>query len=296
MRNKKIRTIVLTALSGCLLLSITAAAAASEGSGYSVYENVVDEIMGTQNATFTTTFAIKDNGDIDISGTSVKKLEGAKLSLKTNITTATFTKETETSRIDGETIIKDGENYYLKDALSGDKNHRSEKKIKFSANGLRFNEMVLDTFFGDVKEQFILDGDMISLKLNGEQIPELAKLAISTVIKEKDNRKESNYFRFRNSNLKDVLKDLPKLKNIDIKSFSLSARVNGDMLNENDFDIVVTGEDEDEISHEFEVTAETKVSAVNSTKADTIDITGKQIKTMGNELKGHLEIENNEKI
>ena len=82
--------------------------------------------------------------------------------------------------------------------------------------------------------------------------------------------------------LKEALSSIPNLKNIDIKSLGMTAKVNGSTLTDNSFKIVITGDDENGVSHEIEVSADTAISDVNSTKADSIDTTGKQVQTMQN--------------
>lgn len=286
MKSKKIKTIVITALTGCMLLSITVAASANGGSGYDTYKSAVKDLMSTRNATFSTTFEVKDNGNTDISGTSIEKLEDANMSSVTNVKNGDTTTETETSRIDGKTIIKNGENYYSIESKGNGKNYRMEKKIDPSSSKSKLEEMVLDTLVGDVKNQFVVDGDTISVNLEGAQIPELAKLAISAAVEEKNNQKNhNNKDKAGNDNFKDAFNSIPSLKNVDIKSLSMTAKVDGNALTENDIKAVISGDDENGASHEFEISVNTNVSAINSTKADAIDTTGKQVQTMADKFK-----------
>jgi hypothetical protein len=288
MKSKKIKTIVITAIAGCMLLSITVAASASSGSGYDTYKSAVKDLMNTRNATFSTNFEVKDNGNADISGTSVEKLQDPNMSSVTNIKTGDTTTETETSRIDGKTIIKDGDNYYSRDSNGSGKNYRIEKKFDPSSSKSKLGEMVLDTLVGDVKNQFVVDGDTISVNLQGAQIPELAKLAISAAVEERNNKKDhNNKGEAGNDSFKEALNSIPALKNVDITSLSMTAKVDGSTLTENDIKIVISGEDENGVSHEFDVSVDTAVSAVNSTKADTIDTTGKQVQTLADKFTQH---------
>ena len=121
MKSKKIKTIMVTALTGCMLLAVTVVASASGASGYETYKSAAKNIAVTSNATFSTSFEVKDNGNTDISGTSVEKLEGTNNSSITNIKIGDTTKETETSRIAGQSIIKDGENYYSRASNGNEK-------------------------------------------------------------------------------------------------------------------------------------------------------------------------------
>jgi hypothetical protein len=281
MKSKKIKIIMVTALTGCMLLAVTVVASASGSSGYETYKSAAKNLAVTSNATFSTSFEVKDNGNTDISGTSVEKLEGTNNSSVTSVKIGDVTKETETSRIDGKSIIKDGENYYSRDVKVNDK---MGKKFDASSSRSKLGEMVLDTLVGDVKNQFVVDGDTISVNLEGAQIPELAKLAISAAAEEENGKKANNKNEAGKDGLKDALKNIPNLKNIDIKSLNLTAKVNGSALTENTLKIVITGTDENDVSHEVEVSVDTTVSSVDSTKADSIDTTGKQVQPMQDKM------------
>jgi hypothetical protein len=281
MKSKKIKIIMVTALTGCMLLAVTVVASASGSSGYETYKSAAKNLAVTSNATFSTSFEVKDNGNTDISGTSVEKLEGTNNSSVINVKNGDVTKETETSRIDGKSIVKDGENYYSRDVKVNDK---MGKKFDASSSRSKLGEMVLDTLVGDVKNQFVVDGDTISVNLEGAQIPELAKLAVSAAAEEANGKKANNKTEAGKDGLKDALKNIPNLKDIDIKSLNLTAKVNGSALTENTLKIVITGTDENDVSHEVEVSVDTTVSGVDSTKADSIDTTGKQVQPMQDKM------------
>jgi hypothetical protein len=280
MKSKKIKTIVITAVTGCMLLSVTIVASANGATGYQTYKESLKNIVATKNATITTTFSVKDNGNTTISEVGVEKLEGVNNSSNTKITTGSTTKEVETSRIDGQTIVKDGEIYYSGTNNDKMKNKNMEKKIDESSSKTKLGEMIIDTLVGDVKNQFVVDGDTISVNLEGAQIPELAKLAISAAAEEQNNKKDNNKGEVGKDGLKDALKSIPNLKNVDIKSLSMTAQVDGNNLTDNAFKILITGEDESSVTHEFEVSSDFAITDVNSTKADSIDTTGKQVQPM----------------
>jgi len=285
MKSKKIKTIVITAVTGCMLLSVTIVASANGATGYQTYKESLKNIVATKNATITTTFSVKDNGNTTISEAGVEKLEGVNNSSNTKITTGSTTKEVETSRIDGQTIVKDGEIYYSGTNNDKMKNKNMEKKIDESSSKTKLGEMIIDTLVGDVKNQFVVDGDTISVNLEGAQIPELAKLAISAAVEEKNNKKVNDKVEAGKDGLKDALNTIPNLKNVDIKSLSMTAKVDGNNLTDNAFKILITGEDESSVTHEFEVSSDFAITDVNSTKVDSIDTTGKQVQPMQEKMK-----------
>jgi hypothetical protein len=282
MKSKKIKTIVITALTGCMLLSVTVVASANGASGYQTYKDAIKNIVVAKNATITTTFSVKDNGNTTISGTGVEKLEGANNSSDTKITIGSTTKDAETSSVNGQTIVKDGENYYSRAGNDKMRNANMEKKFDGASSKTKLGEMVLDTLVGDVKNQFVVDGDTISVKLEGAQIPELAKLAISAAVEEKNSKKANDKVDAGKDGMKEAFNTIPNLKNVDIKSLSMTAKVDGNNLTDNAFKIVITGEDESGVTHEFEVSSDFVITDVNSTKVDSIDTTGKQIQTVQN--------------
>lgn len=155
MRSSKINIIVITALTGCMLLSITVIASASGDSGYDTYKNAVKDIISTRNVKFSTTFEVKDNGKIDVSGTNIEKLADTNMSSVTNVKAGETTIDTETSRIDGKIVIRNGENYYSIDSSGSGRNYKMEKKFDSSSSKSKLEEMILDILVGDVKNQFI---------------------------------------------------------------------------------------------------------------------------------------------
>lgn len=159
-----------------------------------------------------------------------------------------------------------------------------DKKFDTSSSRAKLGEMVLDTLVGDVKNQFVVEADTISVNLEGAQVPELAKLAISAAVEEENNKKVNNKREAGKDELKEALNSIPNLKNVNIKSLSMNAKVDGSKLVDNSFKIVITGDDESGVFHEIEVSVDTAISSVNSTKADSIDITGKEVQTIQNKM------------
>ena len=92
------------------------------------------------------------------------------------------------------------------------KHDKVEKKFDASSSKAKLGEMILDTLVGDVKNQFVVDGDTISVNLEGAQIPELAKLAISAATEDVNNKKSDNKGMVGKDGLKDAFKKYTKFK------------------------------------------------------------------------------------
>jgi len=150
-----------------------------------------------------------------------------------------------------------------------------DKENDFSANSstVKLAEMLTDTIVGDVRNQFVTDGQNISVNLEGAQIPELARLAVSAVAEniDKVDKNISNEGGNLDESMTSIMNTVPKLTNIDVKSISMNATVDGNTLKNNEFTIVISGNDADGASHELSFLVSAEISNVGNTIIDTID-------------------------
>ncbi|OOM75232.1 hypothetical protein [Clostridium sp. BL-8] len=278
MISKKLKTIVGSAVAGGVLLALSATAFASSSSGYESYKTAVKSIVTTENATIDAQYEVKDNGTVIFSGDTIQKLDNENRSSKTSTTIDGTSKTYESSNANGTFIIDNDGNYYQMNKAGKDE----KEKLSESSSSVKLAELVTDTLVGDVKNQFIQDGDKINVNLEGEQIPELAKLAVSAAVENSNREKAHNNSDKigRDGDLKAVMDKVSGLSNIDVKSISMTATVDGDTLKDNNVTGVITGTDTNGTSHELTLTLDAKISDVGNTKADTIDVTGKQVTTI----------------
>jgi hypothetical protein len=279
MKNGRLKTMVVSAIAGALLLSCSVVALATTGSGYQSYKDTVKTTMlTTKNATISAQFEVKDNGAIILSGNSIQKLDNANSSSKTNLIVAGITKVYEASESNGTRITRVDDQYY---SASGDKESAGREEranLSESSSTVKLAEVVVDTLVGDVKNQFVQDGQTISVNLEGAQIPQLARLALSAAAENSsrmENGKQQN-----DENMKSIMAAVPKLTNIDVKSIAMTATVDGTTLKNNQFTIVITGQDANGASHELTITLNGDISNVGNTKIDTVDTTGKQVQAI----------------
>ena len=282
MISKKLKTIVGSAVAGGVLLALSATAFASSSSGYESYKTAVKSIVTTENATIDAQYEVKDNGTVIFSGDTIQKLDNENRSSKTSTTIDGTSKTYESSNANGTFIIDNDGNYYQMNKGNNKAGKDEKEKLSESSSSVKLAELVTDTLVGDVKNQFIQDGDKINVNLEGEQIPELAKLAVSAAVENSDREKAHNNSDKigRDGDLKAVMDKVPGLSNIDVKSISMTATVDGDTLKDNNVTAVITGTDTNGTSHELTLTLDAKISDVGNTKADTIDVTGKQVTTI----------------
>ncbi len=190
MISRKLKTIIGSAVAGGLLLALSATAFASSSSRYESYKTAVKSIITTENATIDAQYEVKDNGTVICSGDTVEKLDNANRSTKTSATVDGISKTYESSNADGTFIMNDDGKYYQMNKADNKKGNNKKEKFSESSSSVKLAELVTDTLVGDVKNQFVKDGDTISVNLKGGQIPELAKLAVSAAAEEGSREKD----------------------------------------------------------------------------------------------------------
>jgi len=173
MKKKGFKTMAVSAVAGCLLLSLSITAFATSGSGYETYKDAFKSTVLTENVTVSTQIEVTDNGTIILSGESIKKLDEKSSSSKTSITVGEISKEYESSVNNGNYVVNTDGKYYTVNK-SDEKFGRDHREKLTSSNTIKLAEMLTDTLVGDVKNQFVKDGETISVNLEGAQIPELA--------------------------------------------------------------------------------------------------------------------------
>lgn len=281
MKGKRLKITVIALIIGCLLLSYSFMAFASSGSGYETYKNAVVSTLLAKNSTIDAQFVVTDNGNTVLSGTTTQKFDNGNTSSITSLNIAGITQNFESSFDNGNLITEVNGKYY---SLKGRKFDRMEK-LTSSSSTVKLAEVIADTLVGNVKNDFVENGQTISLNLQGSQIPELAKLAISAMAENVDRIKNhSDMYNTNNGmlNMKDMMSLIPVLSNIDVKSIGLTATVDGNVLKSNEFNIAISGTDSNGTTHNITLTVIAKINNVGTTKIDTIDTTGKQVINVNN--------------
>jgi hypothetical protein len=279
MISRKLKTITTSAIAGGVLLALSVTAFASSSSGYESYKTAVKSIVTTENATIDAQYEVKDNGTVIFSGDTVEKLDDTNRSTKTSTTVDGTSKTYESSNANGNFIINDDGKYYQMNKADNKQGNDKREKLSESSSSVKLAELVTDTLVGDVKNQFVKDGDTIRVNLEGGQIPELAKLAVSAAAEESSREKDSsnNGKTGYDEGFKSAMDKVPSLSNIEVKSISMTATVDGDALKDNEITAVITGTDANGTSHEVTITLNAKISDVGNTKVDSIDVTGKDV-------------------
>ena len=282
MKKKGFKTVAVSAVAGCLLLGLSATTFADTGSGYGDYKAAVEATMLAKNATVSAQYEVTDKGVIILSGNSTQKLDNKNKSSKTSITVDGMTKAFETSAANGTSITKaDGK--YFSINKGNEKFHKGQSEnLTTSSSTVKLAEMLADTLVGDVKNQFVKEGQTISVNLEGAQIPELVRLALSAAGEHSNSMQASknNDEQGPAESMKPMMDIMPKLSNINVKSIAMVATVEGDTLKDNEFTVVITGTDANGVSQEIALKINAKITDVGNTKTDAIDTTGQEVKTI----------------
>lgn len=283
MNKKKLKAIAVTAASGCLLLGMSVTAFASVGSGYEDYKNAVESTILAENGTVNANFEVKDNGLIVLTGSSNVKLDGESCSSKTNITVDGVSKTYETSKDEGKGtfVSKAGDQYYAmqKDREKSDKEENHQ--FSPSSSTVKLAEILTDTLAGDVKNQFVKEGQTVSLNLEGAQIPQLAKMAIAAAAENNGRLEKEHYGKgIDEATFKTIMDKLPKLSNIDVKSIQTTATIVDKTLKNDQVAVVITGVDASGNNHELSVMMKGDINNIGKTTIDSIDTAGKDVKNI----------------
>ena len=262
-------------------MSLSATTFANTGSGYGDYKAAVEATMLAKNATVVTQYEVTDQGAIILSGTSTQKLDNKDKSSQTSVTVGGVTKAFETSAVNGNVITEADGKYFSTTKGNGTSNAQREN-LTASSSTVKLAEMLADTLVGDVKNQFVENGQTISVNLQGAQIPELAQLALSAAA-ENSNHTGA----YKNSakqgpaeSMKPMMDQMPKLTNINVTSLAMTATVDGTTLKDNDFTVAITGNDATGVAHEITIKLNANITDVGSTKIEAIDTTGQQVSTI----------------
>ena len=281
MKKKGLKTVAVSAAAGCFLLSLSATAFAATGSGYESYRDAVKAIVLAENETVSAQFEVKDNGSVILSGDTVEKLSQENKSSQSNITVDGMKKTYETSENNGSYVINADGKYYSVNRIDKKSDSDKKEKLSESSSTVKLAEMITDTLVGDVKNQFVKDGQTISVNLEGAQIPELAKLAISAATENSNSiERHKNSDKIGSDELKAAFDKIPKLSYIDVKAISITATVDGSTLKDNKITVTITGKDASGAAHEVSVALIAKITDLGNTKVDTIDTTGKEVTTI----------------
>ncbi|MBZ9686112.1 hypothetical protein G9F72_007170 [Clostridium estertheticum] len=289
--NKKIIAIAMSlVVSGGVLMG-TAYAKAGELSGYENYKLAIANTANLKNETADIKLSVKDNGASLVDVTSNVKVNSANnaMSQATTVKSSKGSETFTTASQAGKSISKSStsEVYNVRE----ENNHKNfnKKDEKMNPQMIKSMETVMDILVGNMKNNVGVtvnaDGTKkVDIKLSETQIVPLVN-AITSLAFTKNNNEPMRIEKAGNLDVKNMLPQLAS--DIKVISVNVTGDINKDnVINNQVANIVLSGVDAKGTTHQVTISADLNLSKINSTTPDTINLTGKQVKTITNDFKG----------
>lgn len=266
MKAKKITVACLAA--GLTLVGTVGLIAYAAGNPYESYKSAVVNTIGEDNLTAHAAVQMKQNGKVIASGNAVyEKSAGVQYaSVVADVAGQNMIQE---EYSDGNVKIKsDGSKYTEKS-----RKEKHDENERLTPNMIKLAEMTADLFVGDLSNQFVSNGNTVSVTLTDVQIPEIANVAVSAFTEMNAGKR----FDEGKNDLEDVLlQEFPITQNARIESVAMDADIAKGNLSAHDMTIVVSGQTSDGKDTQVEITINANVSDIGSTTPQTIDTSSLQ--------------------
>lgn len=288
--NKKLVMMTTSLAVGGTLLLGTVLVNASQLSGYETYKSSVLSTKDLKNGTADVTVSVLDNGTdlLDVSSNAKINLNANAMSESTTIKSNGVTKTTSMYRQNGEMIQKssDSDVYTVRQNIH--KNTTEATKVQ-NPEVTKAIGTIIDTLVGNMKDGVTVadngDGtEKVSVNLTDNQITPLVNAVTSLAVVGGTNRPVHNV-KAGAINLKSILPQISS--DVTVGSVNITADINKDnTIKDQDATIVISGKDTDGNTHQITINAKLDLSNINSTTPDTVDLTGKQVKTITPQFRG----------
>jgi len=282
--NKKIIAIATSlVVSGGILMG-TAYTNAAQLSGYESYKSAIKDTTKLKNETADLKVSVSDAGKdlVDVSSNiKVNKTANA-MSNATTVKSSTGTEVFNTFNQAGKNISKSSTSEVYNVRENNNKN-LNEKEKDVNPEVAKSMEVVLDTLVGSMKNNVAVtdnaDGTKkVAVNLSQNEIVPLVN-AITSIALTKNNNEPMLNDKAGNLDVKNMLPQL--VSGITVKSVEVTGDINKDNIISNQVaKIVVTGVDAKGVTHEVAINATLNLTGINATTPDTVDLTGKQVKTI----------------
>lgn len=288
--NKKIIAIA-TALvvSGGVLMG-TAHVNASNLSGYESYKTAIKDTADLKNETVDLKLSVSDGKENLVAVNTNIKVSSATnaMSQATTVKSSKGSETFTTSNQAGKSVSKSStsEIYNVRENTHMNFNKKDEK---MNPQMIKSVETVMDILVGNMKNNIAVkdnkDGTKkINVNLRENEVAPLVN-AIASIAMAKHNDEPMMNEKAGKLDLKNMIPQF--VSGIKVVSVNVTGDINKDNIISNQVaNIVLSGVDASGKTHEVTINADLNLSKINSTTPDTIDLTGKQVKTMTNDFKG----------
>lgn len=288
--NKKLIMMTTSLAVGGILLFGTALANASQLSGYETYKQSILSIKDLKNGTAIIKASVYDNGSdlLDVSSNVKINLNANTLSEATTIKSGSTTQTSSIYRQDGKTIQKssDSDVYTVRENMH--KNNNELKKTE-SPELTKAVETLVDTLVGNMQNDVVVtennDGTKkVAINIKENEVTPLINAATSVVAVSSTNPAFHNE-KLGKFDLKSIFPQL--VSDVKIKSIDVNGDINKDnVIKDQIAKVVISGSDAQGKNHEITININVDLSNINSTTPDTVDLTGKQVKTITTDFRG----------
>jgi len=290
--NKKIVAIV-TALvvSGGVLMG-TAYTSAAQLSGYDAYKSAIKDTIDLNNETADVKISVNDGAKNLVKVTSKVKVNSDTNSMSqvSTVKSGAGSETFSTSIQAGKSISKSSTSQVYK---VRENNHQNFNKRDHKMNPQVVNSMetVMDILVGNMKNTVKVQPNAkvegtqkIAINISEAQVVPLVN-AVASIVMAKHSDEPMRNEKAGELDLKNMI---PQLQSgIKIDSVIVTGDINKDnIINNQVAKIVLSGVDASGVTHNVTINADLNLSKINSTTPDTIDLTGKQVKTISNDFRG----------
>lgn len=260
-------------LIGGLLIVGAGTVALANGNAYQNYKQAAFKTMEARNVTVNSQVEVKQDDQLLVTGTALMQSDGQSHYMSTQIDAGGQAMDLESAQAEDIAVTRMGDQYF---SAGIDYQHGSED-FNVSPSGIKLMEMVTDLLVGDVKNHFTSDGDSISVSLEGAQIPELVNVAAAAVVEQMTNHDPVMQ---SHEPLANVLNQLAIKQNVQVQTIHLNATLKEGYLSDNTITVMLTGSDEQGMSHTLELSVMTQVSDMGATQPSTLDVSGQNVQPL----------------
>lgn len=266
MKAKKITAACMAA--GLALMGTAGVVSYAAGNPYENYKSAVVNTISEDNLTVNAAVQMKQNGKVIASGNAVyEKSAGVQYaSVVADVSGQSMVQE---EYSDCNIKVKsDGSRYTEKS-----RKEKRDENEKLTPNMIKLAEMTADLFVGDLSNQFVSNGDTISVSLTDVQIPEIANVAASAFTEMNAGTNNEN----GKNDLGDILlQEFPITQNARIESVTMDADIAKGNLFAQNMTIVISGQTSDGKDTQIDITINANVSDIGSTTPQMIDTSSLQ--------------------
>lgn len=253
---------------GLVLVGTAGIIAYAAGNPYEDYKTAVVNTISEDNLTAHAAVQMKQNGKVIASGNAIyeKSADAQYASIMAEAAGQSITQE---EYSDSHVKVKsDGSKYTEKS-----RKEKHDDNEQLTPNMIKLAEMTADLFVGDLSNQFVSDGNNISVTLTDVQIPEIANVAASAFTEMNTGKINEN----GKKDLEDViLQEFPITQNVRIESVTMDANVVNGNLSSQNMTIVVSEQTADGKDTQVEITVDADFADIGSTIPQKIDTSSLQ--------------------